>query len=61
MQKSLKITFFDIFQVSEDTFGIQAPVNDGTHNLITSIRHKPNIGRNKREKFDVDGGNKRIK
>ena len=38
-----------------------APVNDGTQHLITSIRHKPHIGRNNGEKIDVDGGKKRIK
>ena len=61
MKKSLKITFFDIFQIFADTFCIKAPVNDGTQHLITSIRHKANIGRNNREKIDVDGGKKNIK
>jgi len=58
LHKSLKITFSDIFQVFVDTFCIQAPVNDGTHNLITSIRHKPYIGSDNGEKIDVDGGKK---
>ena len=53
--------FFDNFQVFEDTFCIKAHVNGRTQHLITSIRHKPNIGRNNMEKIDVDGGKKRIK
>ena len=61
MRKSLKITFFDIFQVFMDNLSIQAPINDGTQHLITSIRHKHHIGRNNVEKIDVDGGKKRIK
>ena len=58
--KFTKNHIFNIFQVFEDMFCIKAPVNDGIQHLITSIRHKPNIGRNNREKFDLDGGKKRI-
>ena len=54
--KITKNHIFDIFQVFADTFCIKSPVNDGTQHLITSVRHKPNIGRNNREKIDVDGG-----
>ena len=61
MQKSLKITFFYIFQVGVDTFCIEAPVTEGTQHLITSIRHTPNIEMSNRDKIDVDGGKKCIK
>ena len=46
----------DISQVFMDTFGIKAPINNGTQHLIIRIRHKPNIGWNNMEKIDLHGG-----
>ena len=53
--KTLKIRFFDIFQVFMDKFCIKVPINNGSQYLINRIRHKSNIGWNNIEKIDLDG------